>query len=1175
MKSRMTRLTGTLALLVFLVTLFSGGSVLAQEARGRISGKVRDAGKAVVPGASVKITNIEMGTTSSTVSNDAGSFQMGFLIPGNYRMTVEVSGFKKYIRDGVVVSVNDSLEIDIDLEVGNVDQSVTVAADAPALETTSGSLGQVVDSRRVAELPIGHGDPYALIGLAGGVSFTRDQRLDRPFEPTHIVGYTIDGTRANRSDLTIDGASSTSTANAGEVISSFVPPQDLVQEFKVQTATFDAAFGNTEGGVTNLSIKSGTNSFHGTASYSNFTPGTTANDFYANRSKQPLADFYYHRFGGTVGGPVWIPKVYDGKNKTFFMYGMEGIKEARPRNNGTFTIPTDKMRTGDFSELLAINSQYQLYNPFTRKAIAGGRFQQDPFTGNIIPPLLINSISKKFVDNYLPRATSAATAADGSGNFQQPGLKERAAYYSHTIRIDHSFSERHKIFGRGSWYDRNSDYNNFYNNLATGTLFQFISRQGVIDDVYTINPTLIMNVRYGYNRFIRGDDSNPANHGFDLTSLGFPASYANLISEDLKRFPRFDISGYQGTGFGADFRPTDTHSFVGQVTKSLGVHSIKAGVEFRSYRENSIFHSNNQTGQFNFDNTYTKGPLDNSSAPSQLGFSFAAFLLGLPSSGSINQPAAYSEQSATWGVFVHDDWTFNQKLTLNFGLRYELEGALTERYDRTVSGFDFLTAQSIEAQVIAKYALNPTPEVSASAFKVRGGLLFAGVNGASRGAYEAPKKNFMPRFGFAYKVNDKTVVRGGYGIFFGFLGQRRGDVIQSGYSSNTPLNVTLNNGLNFIETLSNPFQTGLRPIPGSTQGIQTFLGQSVTFFNPNPLSPYMQRWQLGFQRELPFGFVAEASYVGNRGTHIEMARNLNATPLKYLSTSTTRDQTTINYLSANLPNPFAGLVPTGTFLAGAQIARERLLRAYPHFDAVNTTTNQGYSWYHSLQLNLEKRFSHGYTVQAAYTFSKFMEATQLLNAADPRPTEMISDLDRPHRLAISGIFELPFGKNRAFLANVNTVASYVISGWQVSAIYAYQSGASLTDWGNVIFTGDLKNIRLSGGESVEKWINTDAGFNKVAAQQLVSNVRTFPLRFSGIRGDKISNFDIGIIKKTRFGEGSKEFQYRAELLNAFNHPLLFTTGVQLNPTQANFGQSTNQTQANYSRRVQMTFKFLF
>jgi hypothetical protein len=1157
------------------MVLFYPSALLAQEARGTINGVVKDANGALVPGASVKVTNKAMGTTVGVTTNDSGFYQAPYLIPGTYQVVVEITGFKKFIRDGVLLRVNDILEIEIQLEVGTVDQSVTVSADSPTLETTNASLGQVIDSRRVAELPIAHGDPYALIGLAGGVSFTRDQRLDRPFEPTHIVGYAMDGTRANRSDLTIDGASSTATANPGEVISSFVPPQDIVQEFKVQTATFDAGFGNTEGGVTNLSIKSGTNQFHGTAYYTNFMPSTSANDFYSNRGGQPIADFYYHRFGGTVGGPVWIPKLYQGRNKTFFMYGLEGIREARPRNNGTLNIPTEKMRNGDFSDLLAIGPSYQLYNPFTRRAVAGGRFQQDPFPGNIIPQNLINPVARKFVDAYLPKPTSKPTAADGQGNFQQPGLKERAIYYSHTIRVDHVINEKHRIFGRASWYDRDSDYNNYYGNLATGTLFQFISRQAVFDDVYTFNSTTFLNLRYGYNRFIRVDDTNPENHGFDLTTLGFPSSYANLISPDLRRFPRFNIDGYQGTGFGGDFRPNDTHSFVGQLNKTAGAHSLKGGVEFRAYRENSFFYSNNQTGEFTFNTQWTRGPLDNAPTPTNLGFSFAAFLLGLPSSGQINQPASYAEQSTTWGVFVHDDWRVNSRLTLNIGLRYEVEEALTERYNRSVRGFDFYAPQPIQDQVRANYARNPTPEIPPDKFFVVGGVTFAGVNGQPRELYKTPRNNFMPRFGFAYKLNDRTVVRGGFGIFYGFLGQRRGDVIQSGFSTNTPLNVTLNNGLTFIETLSNPFQNGLRTAPGASQGIQTFIGQSISFFNERPISPYMQRWQIGFQRDLGAGFVAEASYVGNRGTHIEITRNINATPNQYLSTSPTRDQARINYLSQNVPNPFFGLAPVGTFLAGTNIARERLLRPFPHFDAVNTTTNDGYSWYHSLQLNLEKRFSKGYTIEASYTYSKFMEAIAYLSPNDPRPTEVISDADRPHRFAVSGIYELPFGKGRPFLSNVDSVAKYFIGGWQVSGIYAFQSGPPL-EWGNIIFTGDLKNIRLPGDQqTVGKWINTDAGFNKVANQQLASNVRTFPQRFGFLRSDKINNFDFGVIKKTALGEGGKEIQFRAEFLNAFNHPLLFTTQINLNPTQAAFGQVTAGTQGNYPRRIQLTFKFLF
>ena len=393
-----------------VVILFAAKPVFAQESRGSVTGKVRDSNQSIISGASVTPTNVAMGTTVSMTTNESGVYNALYLIPGTYQITVEQTGFKKYVRDGLVLRVNDSIEIDVVLEIGDVSDLVTVSSDAPALDTTSGSLGQVIDSRRIAELPIPHGDPFKLIGLAAGVTFSRDQRLDRPFEPTHIVGYSIDGTRANRSDVTIDGVPSTSTANAGEVIASFVPPQDLVQEFKVQTSTFDSSFGNTEGGVTNISIKSGTNNFHGTAYYTKMAPGLFANDFFANKNNQERPDFSYDRWGGTVGGPVWIPKVYNGRNKTFFMYGIESIPESRPRNNGVANIPTEKMRNGDFSELLAANAAYQIYNPFTARR-EGSRIRRDPFQGNIIPANLINPVARKFVDTYLPLPTSTGAAS--------------------------------------------------------------------------------------------------------------------------------------------------------------------------------------------------------------------------------------------------------------------------------------------------------------------------------------------------------------------------------------------------------------------------------------------------------------------------------------------------------------------------------------------------------------------------------------------------------------------------------------------------------------------------------------------------------------------------------------------------------------------------------------------
>jgi len=1164
-----------LLLISALLLVSCSVSLYSQDARGALVGTVVDTTGAVISGVQVDVTNKAMGTKLSLRTNEAGFYIANFLIPGTYQVSAEHPGFKKFLRDNIEVRVNDRIEVEVRMEVGTAEQSVTVTAETALLNTETASLGTVVDGRRVAELPIPHGNPYFLIGLAAGVSFTRDPRLDRPFEPTHIVGYAMDGTRANRSDVTIDGAVSTATANAGEIISSYVPPTDIVAEFKVQTATFDASFGQTEGGVTNISLKSGTNALHGTAYYTNMTPGLFANDYFANATRTARPDFYYHRWGASAGGPVLIPKLYDGRNRTFFMWGYEGIKEARPRNNGNPTVPTQEMKNGDFSRLLALNSNYQIYNPFTRRAVAGGRFQADPFPGNRIPASLFNPVSKKVLDTYYPAPRSAGNP-DGTQNYLRPELQEVADYYTNSIRVDHNISQMQRLFVRTSWYDRNSNYNNYFDNDITGEWFLFSSRAAVIDDVITLSPTTVLNLRYGYNRFIRGTNANPGSRGFDLTSLGFPASYNNLIDVGTRRFPRFDITGYQGTGIGGEYRPNDTHNIIASIQKAVGTHSIKGGVEFRAYRETDIFFGNNQTGQFNFDATWTRGPLDNSpTAPGSLGQSVAAMLLGLPSASSFAAvPASYAEQSLSWGLYIHDDWKVNNKLTLNMGLRWEFENALTERFNRSVSGFDFGAAQPFEATARANYAASPTPEVPASAFNTRGGLLFAGVNGQPRNLYNTPKRNLMPRFGFAYKVTDKTILRGGYGIFFGFLGQRRGDVIQSGFSRNTPFVPTLDN-LTFINTLSNPFPTGFLAPLGAAQGAQTFVGQSISFFNQNPRAPYMQRWQMGMQREIGKGYVFDIGYVGNRGTAIEIGQNLNVTPQQYLSKSLTRDNPTINYLSANLPNPFrGGILPagaTGTF-TGANMARERLLRPYPHFDAINQSRFDGYTWYHSLQAGIEKRFSVGYTIALNYTFSKFMQATETYQADDLRPTEVISDVDRPHRVAMSGIWELPFGRGKKWASSTSGVGSRIAGGWQLNGVYTYQSGAPI-NWGNIIFGGDINNIKKSSGDqTVAEWFNVGAGFERNASQQLANNVRWFPLRFGFIRADNINNFDLSVIKNTQVVE-RLNIQFRAEFLNALNHPLF--PAPNTTPSVVSFGQINASNQANYPRRTQLNIKFIF
>jgi len=1178
------------------MVLFVPMSLRAQEVRGKISGRVVDPNKAAIPGASVKITDTKRASTVTLTTNDDGLFQAPYLLSSTYQVVVEATGFKKYIQDGVLVQINETRELAISLEVGGTQETVTVTAEAATLNAADASLGQTIDQKRVEELPMVHGDPYTLIGLSTGVTYTGSTKLDRPFEPTHIIGYAFDGTRGNRSDLLIDGAPSTATANANEVIASYVPPSDIVQEFKVQTATFDSQFGNTEGGVTSISIKSGTNDFHGTAYLWLEPSGIAANDFFGKSQGVGRPFSYSNRPGFSVSGPVWIPKVYNGKNKTFFLFSYEGIRDSRPRfDAGNVWVPTQAMRNGDFS-CVPLNgsgtcTSVNIFDPLTRVNTGTAQnpvYTGTQFAGNKIPDFRINPVAKSLLSYYsLPKLPGLL------GNIFDSQLPEKTQpYNNYTFRIDQNFSDKNRLFVRGSWYDRSSHYNDYLASAATGVNFLFISRQGVIDDVQTFNATTILNVRYGFNRFIRGQDQEADAKGFDLTSLGFPSSFANLTPQDIRRFPRLDFpSGATlGTAYGNEFRPVSSQTVSAVLNKTLEKHSIKFGSELRIYREDDSFTSNDETGQFIFDNAYTRQS-STSTADTAGVQAFAAFLLGYPTTLNIVRRADYSEYSKTWGFFVQDDFRVTKKLTLNLGLRWEFETALTERQNKSVSGFDASYVQPSQAAVQAKYATLNDPALKALVpqLNVTGGLLFAGKDTGSR-LYNTPKDSFLPRIGVAYQLDNKTVIRGGFGLFAGFLGERRGDVIQPGYTQTTTAGLTTNaNGAPLPYTLSTPFAntTILEPV-GNTLGKQTALGQAISFFNQNPKVSKQARWQIGVQRELPGGWVAEAEFVQNYGYNIEIVRNINALPDIYLNTDNSRTTAMGNnntFLTTTVANPFAGLSDfRGTSLFNATIARSQLLLPFPGFGAILTTNNDGKSWYYAGQFSLQKRFSKGYTVQASYTKSKWTQATEYLNSADAVPFKMISDQDSPHRFALSSMYSLPFGKGQRFASSGNWWSNAILGGWQVGGTVQLQSGfpvafgaynaTTAVTSGDIFYNGGQVSIP-SSQRGTAAWFNTSAFTSVLNATSTnatpVSHLRTFPYRLSSVRRDYIKNVDLTLKKDILLRESMK-IQLRFEALNAFNEPYFLAPVVS--PTATNFGQIVAP-QDNYARRIQIGLKFIF
>jgi hypothetical protein len=713
-----------------------------------------------------------------------------------------------------------------------------------------------------------------------------------------------------------------------------------------------------------------------------------------------------------------------------------------------------------------------------------------------------------------------------------------------------------------------------YDNPSVGALFYQKSLSFAFSENYTFSPTMTLDIRVSDASFVRAQGPNDAGQAFTLTSAGFPAYLQNALPPSQREFPTIAIGGYTSFGDRAPlYKNTEIRSAAATLYKIKGSHQIKFGGEFRIDPENraGVSPTNSATPlSFSAPTSYTVGPLS-SAAAAPIGQALASFLYGIVV-GSINVPSTtdFAEIDKNLALFVQDDWKVTRKLNINFGLRYEYQTALTERYNRSVRGFDPAAAMPFAAQAQANYAKNPTPEISASQFLPTGGLTFPGVNGQPRGLYNPERTEFMPRAGFAYSPNPKTVVRGGIGVFYGSLGVRLQDAIQTGFTQLTNIVASNDGGITFASSLSNPFPTGILQPTGSSLGAQTYLGNAIGFFNPNPLAPRLVKFELDIQRELRGGFVVSAGYLGSRAYDLEVSRSYKPLDNKYLSTSPVRDQNTINYLSASLSNPFAGIPQfSGTNLSGSVISRPSLLSPYPQFSGISYFTYDGASWYDALNMKFEKRFSHGYLVAATYTFSKFLAATNLLNAGDVTPAKYLSGQDYPHHLAISTVYELPVGRNRHFLSGMKAVPQAMFGGWNLSYIYTYQSGPPIT-FGNVLLSGNPKDIPLSSGDrTAAQWFNVNV-FNRVTAQQLANNLITLSPTFAGIRAAAYNSSDSSLIKHIQIRE-SVRLEARVDALNVFNQA---SFGVpNTTPTSTAFGAVT--TQKNVPRRLQVMLRIQF
>jgi hypothetical protein len=606
----------------------------------------------------------------------------------------------------------------------------------------------------------------------------------------------------------------------------------------------------------------------------------------------------------------------------------------------------------------------------------------------------------------------------------------------------------------------------------------------------------------------------------------------------------------------------DTYSAGADLTWVHRAHTLKFGGEYRTFRDD-VLNLGKAFGSLSYSSTYTTAT--DTTPAATFGQGLASFLLGQPTSGSFDKTASYAQSFRIGGMYVQDSWKISSRLTLNLGLRAELERPPVERFNRTVAQFDAADVNPLSAVATANYAAHPIPQLPTANFKVMGGLTFAGVNGAPRQIYGSNNRPLMPRIGLAYQLDSRTVIRAGYAIFDDL---ERRTVDQTGFSQTTNLTASVDNGQSYVASSFSPFPGGLLPVLGSSQGLLTNAGNSLTAFPNTLLRPYMQRWQLSIQRQIAKQTVLEVAYVGNRGTDLILSRNYVVTPRQYLSTSPVRDTTVINALSAAVPNPFYPLLP-GTSLSGTTVAMNQLLKAYPEFTGLNIAGNQGFSWYHALQSQIQKRFSAGYTLTGSFTWSKYMEATSYLNDTDPSPEKVISSQDHPIRFVTSGIYELPFGRGRKLGSSLRGIAGGAISGWQVEGIYQWQMGDAM-GFGNSILFQPVSSILLPAGQrNIYQWFNTSA-FDTNTADALSNNIRTLPSRFAGIRGPGISMADLSALKNTRVREGMS-LQLRGEFINALNHPQFSDPSTSV--TSKSFGTITNTSQL--PRTVQLGLKLVF
>ena len=1134
--------------LVFIAILQTA-AVFGQEFRGSILGRITDPSGAVIPGADVKVTNEETNVAIETRTNQDGNYNVPFLLPGRYKVSVAAPGFRMTVQPGVIVQVNDRIALNLALQLGSLSESVLVTAESPQLQTATADLGQVVDRGFLDRLPTAGRSVLSLADFAPGVDARGGGFAGVMSNDQSAITINGGNGTARGSDITVDGVPALAPRQSGLAVG--IPMSDAVQEVRVATTMFDASLGRSNAGALAVTTRSGTNEYHGSGYYFTEKEALDANSWTNNRVRIPRQPIHRYAAGVTVGGPVRLPK-YNGRNRTFFFFGFEQVINGRSAP-ALARVATSAERQGDFSQTLAPSgAPLALYNPFSTQTNATGGFvSRTPFPSERIPASLLNPIGVAVLGK-LPSPTENVPAQIGLENWAST-MNFTTHVKNYQARIDQQLSDKQRLFVRVAVPDfRQSPDTPYFpgalsvppngqSNLNTDNRRQ---KSAIVDDTITFTPSFVGSFRGGYTRlysvnFTDGDRQNPAD-------LQLPA--AITAHQTAPAWPQFNIGADLAPFIGSKPRLSvnDVWTALANLTKLQGNHNLRFGVDYRAVRWNENNPGEQANGQFLFNNTLTRSDPTKGSSGTTSGSAMASLLLGLPSTAGtsrIGYVSALSLQSIYSAFFFQDDWKVTSKLVLNLGLRHELETPATDRFDRLIYDFDPNANLGLTAA-----GLGP----------LRGGVRFVAAGGIGRRQGQLDTNNFGPRVGFAWTPKRSFVVRGGYGIFFssGITNLSSGTPSTDAafgattqYVGSSGADITPIPGV----SLSNPFPSGYVQPTGKTLGIATDLGSNITFQNPTRVLPYVQQFQLSLQKQFRGQTLGEVAYVRMHSLRLYEDYNLNQLLDSVLS------------LTNSVPNPFLGLLPANSTLGqGSTVRANALTVQYPAFSSVVQQRNaSGRNNYHSFQARVQKRMSRGLQVVANYTFSKAMLYYQY-SAVNSRPFwRSVSPIDAPHLARAFVTYEMPFGRKRSWGTNWARWLDSLAGGWSLSWAARYNSGVplALTDLNGAPIP--IADPRTSGsmkdrlGDRIDP--TTKLPLNPYLRASAFAHLPDFtvskePLFYSWLRAPGLLSNTTALSKTLSLAERWK-LELRADINNPFNSPQYAAPNTNL-ATPSAFGTIT-------------------